>query len=101
MEELLGFVLDIFFDFFAEIFLQLVVQVFFDFVIRILLELFGEKRIKNAVIAVLVYGALGALFGGLSLVFFPHPIVHPSRYHGISLLVSPVITGLVMAFVGA
>jgi len=101
MEELLGFILDIFFDFFAEVFFQFVVQVFFDLIIRVFLEKFGNKRIGNSIIAALVYLVLGSLSGGLSLVFFPHPLVHPSRYHGISLLVSPVITGLVMAFVGA
>ena len=30
----------------------------------------------------------------------PNPLVHPSKSHGISLLISPVITGLVMGLTG-
>jgi hypothetical protein len=37
----------------------------------------------------------------LSLIFFPHPIVHPSKLHGISLFVSPVLAGVMMAGVGS
>jgi hypothetical protein len=32
---------------------------------------------------------------------FPHPLAHPSRIHGISLLVSPVIVGVVMSLIGS
>jgi hypothetical protein len=43
---------------------------------------------------------LGVACGAVSVFFFPHPLIHPSKIHGISLLVSPVITGLIMAQVG-
>jgi hypothetical protein len=36
----------------------------------------------------------------LSAWMFPHPLVHTSKLHGISLLFSPVATGLVMAYIG-
>jgi len=43
---------------------------------------------------------VGVAFGFLSAWMFPHPLVHPSKLHGISLLISPVLTGLVMAYIG-
>ena len=39
--------------------------------------------------------------GGISLLFAPYPLFHPSRVHGISLVASPVLTGLGMSLVGA
>lgn len=39
--------------------------------------------------------------GGISVLFFPHPIVHPSRFHGVSLIISPVLALLGMSFVGS
>jgi hypothetical protein len=32
---------------------------------------------------------------------FPHPLVHPSRFPGISVIISPVLAGLGMSFVGS
>ena len=50
--------------------------------------------------AMLVYAFLGAIVGVASVRAFPHAIVRPSRFHGVSVLVAPVITGLVMAGIG-
>ena len=44
--------------------------------------------------------AFGAFTGGLRLLVFPHPLIRPSRLHGISLLVSPILSGAVMASLG-
>jgi hypothetical protein len=33
--------------------------------------------------------------GLVSVATIPHPLVHPSRFHGISLRISSLITGLV------
>jgi hypothetical protein len=59
------------------------------------------SAIQNPVLATCVYALFGGLLGGVSLLFFPHHLVKPSRIHGISLLVSPVITGLMMWATGA
>jgi len=44
---------------------------------------------------------LGGIFGFLSILLFPHPLMHPTRFHGISLLLSPILTGLFMSLIGA
>src|SRR5437016_5143010 len=59
------------------------------------------RELLHYVLASVGYTLLGALAGGLSLFIFPHPLVHPSRLHGINLLVSPVVTGLVMSLIGS
>jgi hypothetical protein len=38
---------------------------------------------------------------GISLFFFPHPLVHPSRVPGVSVIISPVLAGLGMSFIGS
>jgi len=51
----------------------------------------------SRITAFIGFGMLGTLFGGLSLLIFPHPLMH-SRIHGISLLISPLVTGLMMSW---
>ena len=54
----------------------------------------------NPPLTVLKFTLLGIGLGFVSALVLPHPLVHPSRFHGISLLISPVITGLIMGFIG-
>lgn len=35
------------------------------------------------------------------VVIFPHPLFHPSKIHGVSLIISPVLTGFGMSAFGA
>jgi hypothetical protein len=89
----------------AEIFLEalfeLAGEAVLDLALRALGEVFESVDRANPVLASLGYAILGSLAGGVSLFVFPHPLVRPSRVHGISLLVSPVVTGLLMSFIGA
>jgi 4-amino-4-deoxy-L-arabinose transferase-like glycosyltransferase len=57
-------------------------------------------RRGSPVLATAILITVGVLLGLLSTLIFPHPLLHASKHHGISLLVSPVITGLAMALIG-
>jgi hypothetical protein len=57
--------------------------------LRVAGAVFEISAIQNPVLATCAYVLFGILLGGLSLLFFPHHLVHPSRIHGISLLASP------------
>ncbi len=46
-------------------------------------------------------GVLGALVGWLSLQILPTPIFHQARVHGLSLVISPLLTGVAMAAIGS
>jgi hypothetical protein len=62
---------------------------------------FDTPEFKNPLMACLGYLFLGGVAGGLSLFFFPLPLVHRSRVPGLSVVISPVLAGLGMSLVGS
>ena len=85
----------------ADILLELAGEALLDIASRAMARIFEDLEISSPALAAVAYGSLGMLIGGLSLLIFPHPIVHPLRIHGISLLVGPVIAGVVMSWIGS
>jgi hypothetical protein len=83
-----------------EVFFQVVAETMVALIARSIRNVLEESTAINPVLAATGYLLLGIAFGAASLFLFPHPIFHPSKLHGISLVVSPVITGLVMSQVG-
>jgi hypothetical protein len=93
--------------------LEIVVEIFFEaafefaaeslgaLILRGVAALFDTSEFKNPVLAALGYVFLGGVAGGLSLLFFPHPLVHRSRIPGLSVFVSPILAGLGMSLVGS
>ncbi len=87
-------------------------QVFFDAGLAILSEVLASiltrasgrtfKSISdvNPVTRIFALGMLGALVGFLSVVAYPHPLVHQSRLHGVSVVLSPLIAGFAMSQLG-
>jgi len=61
--------------------------------------LIGLRR-ANSLVTTLVLILLGLASGLPSVFLFPHPLVHPSKAHGVSLLISPLAAGFVMSLVG-
>jgi hypothetical protein len=70
-------------------------------IIRAVGAVFDTSEFKNPVLAYIVYLVLGGVVGGLSLLLFPFPLVHPSRFPGLSVILSPVLAGLGMSMVGS
>jgi len=52
------------------------------------------------VLAYVGYALFGLVLGFISLALVPHRLVRPSRIPGLSLLISPVITGLMLSGTG-
>jgi hypothetical protein len=96
MEEFLGFIL------------ELLLEAGFEFILgatvagayRGFRHLSVTARRGNPIAATAILIIIGLALGLLSVLVFPHPLVHPTRLHGISLIISPVITGLAMAAIG-
>jgi hypothetical protein len=86
---------------FAEVLLEFAGEALLDLLVRATANLFKTKEPPNRVRTFFTYGFLGAIAGSASLVIFPHRIFHSSKFHGISLIVGPVLTGLGMSAVGA
>lgn len=98
MEDLLLALLELFVEVVLEIAGGAVLDLIARGVGRLLVGLF---ELRSPAVAWSAYLVLGALTGWLSVFTFPHPIVRPSRVHGISLVVSPVATGALMSAVGS
>ncbi len=101
MGELLFELLLAFGELFLEVLFEFAGEALLDLALRAIAEVFETSRFTSPVLASVGYALLGASAGGLSLFIFPHPLVHPSRLHGINLLVSPIVTGLVMSLIGS
>jgi hypothetical protein len=93
--------LELLLELFGEFLVELAVTALMDLVLRAIAKIFETFHLVNPVLASITYVLLGALAGGLSLLIFPHPLVRPSRLHGINLLVSPLVTGLAMSLIGS
>jgi hypothetical protein len=100
MDEILSALLSGILEILLEAFSELVGAALLDIGSRALGKVF-DPAISSRAVAFFAYGLVGAFTGAYSVIVFPHPLVHPSRIHGISLLVSPVIAGLVMSLVGS
>jgi hypothetical protein len=101
MGELLFELLLAFGELLLEVLFEFAGEALLDLALRAIAEVFETSRFTSPVLASVGYTLLGASAGGLSLFIFPHPLVHPSRLHGINLLVSPIVTGLVMSLIGS
>ena len=100
MEDFLAGLLSIVFEVFGEALLQLAVEVIIALADRSVRSVSDESKAVNPVFAIAGYLSLGVAVGFVSLVLFPYPIFHPSKFHGVSLLASPILTGLAMSLMG-
>jgi len=100
MEELLGAILAGLAELFFEVLFELLTEAILGLIVRSLGKLFSRATVLDPILATAFYLLLGCAFGAASLFLFPHPIFHPSKFHGVSLFVSPIITGLIMSQVG-
>jgi hypothetical protein len=101
-----------------EILFEILFQIFFEFILEIVAEVLMElglhsigqvfhgRRTRNPVFAFIGYALLGVIVGALSLLIFPRPLMRSASFrginlHGIGLLISPVLAGLVMSAIGS
>ena len=97
MDEILIQLIQLFF----EVLLEFAGEALLDLLFRATTEILTPADPPHRVRTFFACGFFGALAGSVSLVIFPHPLFHPSKFRGISLLISPVVTGLGMSAVGA
>jgi hypothetical protein len=101
--ELIGFILDVF--------LEVLIQFVFEAGVAAASR--APRRFRfapflrvvlsptNPSFKTLKFTLLGLGCGAVSSLVLPHSLVHLSKLHGISLLISPVITGLMMGATGS
>ena len=101
MLELLFAFLEVVFEIFFEAAFEFAVEFFGTILWRGVAAVFDRSEFKSPVLAFVGYAFLGGVAGGLSLLFFPHPLVRPSRVPGLSVIISPVLAGMGMSMVGS
>jgi hypothetical protein len=86
-----------------EALLQIASELFVSLLVRRMTRVFDATLRLDPLVAGIGALLLGTLAGALTLVAFPHPLVpalKPSKLHGMSLILSPLLTGLVMSWIG-
>lgn len=100
MDDFLLAFLGPFFELLAEFLFQLVIEFLLSFLWRkVRTARWRSRRIRLWVIFPFL-AAVGAFVGWISILIIPSPIFHPGRMHGLSLAISPILTGMVMALIG-
>jgi len=100
MEEILAAILAAIAEFLVEFLFEAASAELAGLLSRAFRRFTVTVRRADPAVAGLTFGLAGVSFGLLSVWLFPHHLVHPSRAHGISLVVSPILTGLFMAQIG-
>ena len=92
------------FELLAELVLEgaltLILEFAGEFGLGSLSEPFVERKRRNPVLAGIGYFLFGAALGGLSLLAFPNSFIRSESFHGINLLITPLLAGLGMALIG-
>jgi hypothetical protein len=105
VDELLALILATIAEFLLEIFVELIAAAVLDLTSRALSGRFtglNDAFKGNRVLIGFIYALLGMSAGALSLLILPHRLIHHSiGFHGISLLISPIVVGFVLSYVGA
>ena len=83
-----------------EVFLEITGEVLLDLLARAGAAVFRSEEVPHRIGTWLACAFYGVIAGVLSLGVVPRPVFHRSRMHGISLIVSPVLTGAVMSGIG-
>ncbi len=100
MDELLAGVIAAIAEVLFEVIFEIAGVGLASLLMRATSKLFNTISELNPIATTFVLGALGLLVGSLSVVAYPHPLVPPSRFHGVSVIVSPLITGFAMSQLG-
>ena len=88
----------------AEMLGEALIEVICGFIADIFLRIIRKihSKLASFPMALIVVGYIlaGTVFGVFSVLLTPHQITPHTRFHGINLLISPIIVGIVMSYVG-
>jgi len=81
-----------------EILAEVVLQVLFELGFRSLIEPF--KKSSSPFLAFIGYAVLGAIAGGISLLFIKEPLIINHNLRIVNLMITPCLAGLTMSILG-
>jgi hypothetical protein len=100
MEEFLTAVILGIAELLFESFFELLGILLVDFSVRFVRSSKTGADEPSPVLAAAAYSSFGVVVGLVSVLLIPHRLFPVSRFHGISLLISPLVTGLAMSQIG-
>lgn len=92
--------MDFLFELIFEILLNVVLEILAEVGLQSVKAAFEKREERNPFLAAFGYLILGLIAGGVSLLLFPHPFRRSQRFHGISLLIIPLLGGAAMSVLG-
>jgi hypothetical protein len=101
VEDLLLVFIESFFELLIEFLLQVAAELFLSFLWRKVRAARWKSRRISLWLILPFLGVVGALVGWISILVIPSPMFHLGRIHGLSLIVGPLLTGMVMALIGS
>ena len=90
------FLFELLFEFILEVLLEILAELG----LRSVGEAFNRREKRNPFFAVPGYLLLGFIAGGISLLLFPQSFIRSESFHGISLVIIPLLGGAAMSGVG-
>ena len=84
---------ELIFGFILEVLIPIVGEFSVEILVYCLGEPFRARERRNAVLAGIGYYLIGLMLGGVSLLIFPQSFVRSERFHGINLLITPLVSG--------
>jgi hypothetical protein len=100
MDELIFALLGAVAEILGEALMEVICGFIADIFLRTVRRLHSELASFPPILIVVSYILAGAVFGVGSVLLMPHQITPHTRFHGINLLISPIVAGLVMSSVG-
>jgi len=85
----------------GEVLVQIAVEIVVELMGHSLKEPFRRPEPLHPWLAVILYFILGGLAGGVSLWLFPQLFIKSPLLTKINLLLTPIISGLIMSWIGA
>lgn len=95
--QVLGWV----FQFLGELLLQILFEAVAELLGHSLIEPFRRKEPMNAWLAGIGYALYGCIAGGLSLLIIPNLFISASWLRVTNLVLTPILAGLIMSYLGA
>ena len=86
-----------------EILLELVFPLFVEFFAELALHKLGQipwmRKTGRVVLTAIIYFGVGLIAGVISLLIFPRAFARSSTLPGISLVITPILGGLLMSYI--
>ncbi len=82
----------------GEFLLQVLVETAFEIGVRSLADTY--RRRHNPLLATIGYAMWGAIAGGISLLFLPHPLVTGPVFRRVGLVAIPLMSAVAMSLIG-